>query len=112
VRRSKLKAWLLLAVFFGAGTSLPGLDALLFHWHVADQHAAAHVEPAGGCSAHAEHCTLGRTPPGSRAFGVLAAALRLLPARGPDVHRLPGQFPPGTSTPSLPHSRAPPAAMV
>jgi hypothetical protein len=112
MRRSKLRAWLLLAVFFGAGTSLPGLDALLFHWHVADQHAASHVEPAGGCSAHSDHCTLGRTPPGSRAFGVLAAALRLLPALQPVLRSPPGSRWLGLCTPSLPHSRAPPALMV
>lgn len=67
------RAVLLLAVFLTAGSSLPSLDGLLYHsGHEAVARSQAHVEPAGGCFNHAEHCTLGRTAPGSGAVGVAA----------------------------------------
>ena len=61
----RIRALLLLALFLGAGTSLPGLDATLYHWHPDRRADETHFDPAGGCGGHADHCTLGRTPTGS-----------------------------------------------
>jgi hypothetical protein len=69
----RARAVLLLAVFLTAGSSLPSLDGLLYHSASgAIARSQAHIEPAGGCLNHAEHCTLGRTAPGSGAVGVVA----------------------------------------
>lgn len=62
------RALFLLLVFLGAGTTLPGPDALLHHWdrpNPAEQ--GVHVEPAGGCASHAGHCALGRAATGAGA---------------------------------------------
>src|SRR6476660_3395414 len=70
---ARVRAWLLLALFLGAGTSLPSADALLHHLHPDPFAGRVHVEPTGGCAAHSDHCTLGtctsavrRTIPGGR----------------------------------------------
>ncbi len=79
MRASRSVALLLLAVFLGAGSSLPSLDALLFHWHAGAQTVERpHIEPAGGCSSHAEHCTLGQSGPGARAFLGRASLARMV----------------------------------
>lgn len=105
---ARVRAWLLLALFLGAGSSLPSPDALLFHMHPDPHSGRVHVEPLGGCTAHSEHCTLGRTPPGSRAAGALALVVRLAPGLGQASRKLPPA--PASSArvalPSLP--RAPP----
>jgi hypothetical protein len=108
-RSSRLSAILLLVVFLGAGSSLPSLDALLYHEHGPDRMAGlAHVEPAGGCTSHAEHCTLGLTAPGSSAWRApfLPAPIRTAERAEPtptserlSAHR----------TAPRPSSRAPPA---
>jgi hypothetical protein len=104
----RARAWLLLTLFLGAGTSLPSPDALLFHWRVDPTAGRIHVEPAGGCTAHGDHCTLGRTPPGSRAVAPLAIVAR----HTPDLRQASRQLPPApaftarVASPSLP--RAPP----
>jgi hypothetical protein len=109
---ARVRAWLLLALFLGAGTSLPSLDALLFHLHVDPLAGRVHVEPAGGCTAHADHCTLGRTSPGSRAVAPLVVAIRLAahvqsaPVRRPPVPALEARVA------LLPPSRAPPAPLA
>jgi len=108
----RVRAWLLLALFLGAGTSLPSADALLDHLHPDPSAGRVHVEPAGGCLAHSDHCTLGRTPPGSRAVASIAFVVRV----GQDDLA-------GTALPKsadirdagpalLPPSRAPPAPLV
>src|SRR5437773_2003487 len=74
---ARARAWLLLALFLGAGTSLPSADALLHHLHPDPFAGRVHVEPAGGCAAHSDHCTLGRTPPGSRAVASIAFVVRV-----------------------------------
>jgi hypothetical protein len=106
--RGRRRAWLLLALFLGAGTSLPSADALLHHLHAHPMAGRVHVEPLGGCTAHADHCTLGRTPPGSRAL----APLPLLPRVVHDeVARRPVQSGARLASaprPFLPPSRAPP----
>jgi hypothetical protein len=108
---ARVRAWLLLALFLGAGTSLPSLDALLFHLHPDPLASRVHVEPAGGCTAHAEHCTLGRTPPGSRAVASLAFAAELAPDIWPTPVRLPTAPALDARVASLPRPRAPPAPL-
>lgn len=109
---ARVRSWLLLALFLSAGTSLPSLDALLFHLHPDPMAGRVHVEPLGGCTSHSDHCTLGRTPPGSRAVAPLAIVARL----APDARRAPGPPPPAPAlaarAASLPRSRAPPAPLI
>jgi hypothetical protein len=109
---ARVRSWLLLALFLSAGTSLPSLDALLFHLHPDPTAGRVHVEPLGGCTSHSEHCTLGRTPPGSRAVAPLAIVTRL----ATDPPRNPGPPPPEPAldvrAASLPRSRAPPAPLT
>jgi len=104
----RLRAWLLLVLFLSAGTSLPGADALLNHQHA--ESFRVHFDPAGGCASHADHCTLGRTPPGSSAAVPVAFAARLafhggtrpsfgLPARPLDPR--PSLLPPSRAPPPL-----------
>ena len=104
----RARAWLLLTLFLGAGTSLPSPDALLFHWHVDPLAGLVHVEPAGGCTAHGDHCTLGRTPPGSRAVAPLAIVVRDTSDHRQSLRRLPPApvHAARVASPSLP--RAPP----
>jgi hypothetical protein len=79
-RLIRAKASLLLAVFLSAGTSLPSLDAVVYHHQGADaQRWLTHVEPAGGCLDHAEHCVLGRTAT-SGALATLAVEIKVEPA--------------------------------
>ena len=108
----RVRSWLLLTLFLSAGTSLPSLDALLFHLHPDPTAGRVHVEPAGGCTSHSERCTLGRTPPGSRAVAPLAIVARF--AR--DSRRAPSPPPPAPAldarAASLPRSRAPPAPLT
>ena len=57
----RLAAGLLLGVL-GSGFALPGLDELLYHRLPANVRAdLAHVDGAGGCDSHAEHCIAGPT---------------------------------------------------
>ena len=110
--RLRLRALLLLGVFLGAGTTLPSLDALMHHWGRSAPRAERHLEPAGGCVGHAEHCNLGRTAPGTGAVQTMAAAVRIEPSARPQ------RFP----TPAIPLiaayrgattlSRAPPAHLA
>jgi hypothetical protein len=109
---ARVRAWLLLALFLCAGTSLPSLDALLYHQRADPMAGRLHVEPAGGCTSHADHCTLGRTPPGSRAVMPLILVARL----ATDLRLAPALLPPAPGlTPraaSLPRSRAPPVQVA
>lgn len=102
-------ALLLLAVFLGAGTTLPGPDALLHHWGGSAVDYPTHVEAAGGCASHAEQCTLGRTATGASAALVAAPILRAAPpAAAAAVY--PGLLRAGhADLGRLPPSRAPPA---
>ena len=109
----RVRALLLLALFLGAGTSLPGLDAILYHWSSPERFAGdAHFDPAGGCGGHADHCTLGRTPPGSRSVQPRMAEIRLgLSLPSATTTRLVSRVivaPRGT----LPLTRGPPVASV
>lgn len=105
----QVRALLLLAVFFGAGTTLPSLDALLYHVRGPDlEGSRTHLEPAGPCPSHAAHCTLGRTAPGSR-----AVAGNNTTTRSETTPRTTRTSPPVTPSlvserDSLPQPRAPP----
>jgi len=109
----RAKALLLLAVFLGAVTSFPSLDALLHHGREADSFGNfTHVEPAGGCPSHAGHCTLGRTAPGSGADCPQAGAVHPETLAGVTGERVPA--PPTLAAPrgAIPQPRAPPAPLV
>jgi hypothetical protein len=111
-RRSHLlrvKAFLLLAVFLAAGTSLPSLDALVYHHGSADlERSQSHVEPAGGCLSHSDHCSLGRSASGSGAVATLSSVTRIEPASGPTHSCAPRIQPTCTDRSAIPQPRAPP----
>lgn len=105
----QVRALLLLAVFFGAGTTLPSLDALLYHAGGPDlEGSRIHLEPAGPCPSHAAHCTLGRTAPGSTSISGATTTVRAETA--PRATRtLPPATPSLVSQPdNLAQPRAPP----
>jgi hypothetical protein len=104
----RLISLLLLTVFLGAGTTLPGPDVLVHHWGVG-QNQRAHIEPAGGCSSHAGHCTLGRTATGAGASIADAPVLRTEPLAGTALRLVPPTVVAGADHITLPQSRAPPA---
>jgi hypothetical protein len=106
--KRRTRAWLLLILFLGAGTSLPSPDALLFHWRVDPLAGQVHIEPAGGCTAHGGHCTLGRTPPGSRATAARAIVVRHAPDFRQPLRRLPPASAPAARVASSSLPRAPP----
>jgi hypothetical protein len=105
----RIRALLLLALFLGAGTSLPGLDAVLYHQHPDGRADQIHFDPAGGCGGHADHCTLGRTPPGSRSLQPWAVDFRVVLGEAvPSVPALASRII-VASLRALPQPRAPPA---
>jgi hypothetical protein len=61
-RFQRLVAIVLLSAFGGSGLGLQELDALI---HPAARDSGpvgvAHLDPLGGCGAHAEHCVLARS---------------------------------------------------
>lgn len=111
-RLIRAKALLLLLVFLAAGTSLPSLDSLLFHQD-ADHpsRSLTHVEPAGGCLDHAEHCVLGRTATVASSVATPTVQIRLQPAGGP-VGRPTSKSLQSAEPAGTPHSRAPPVLIV
>jgi hypothetical protein len=90
---------LLLGVL-GSGFALPGLDELLYHRVPASARAdLAHVDRAGGCESHAEHCIAGPTLyaprlaapdspglPAPTAVADRAVAIPTSDPRSPDLH--------------------------
>jgi hypothetical protein len=109
---SRIRAFLLLALFLGAGTSLPGLDAVLYHHHPERQPDQVHYDPAGGCGGHADHCTLSRTPPGSQSVLPRVTVFRVITHEAvPAVQALVSRIIVGTLR-TLPQPRAPPALTV
>ena len=108
-RLIQTKALLLLLVFLSAGTSLPSLDALAYHGiDNSSERSRPHVEPAGGCASHTDHCTLGRTASGSGGVAAVGVVTRyevaVRPANQLSPHLLPICAEPG----ALPRTRAPP----
>jgi hypothetical protein len=108
----RARAWLLLFLFLGAGTSLPSIDALLFHWRADPLAGRLHVEPAGGCTSHAERCTLRRTPPSSRSLAALATPARTALPLEPSRRPAPATPALDSRATLLPLPRAPPAPLV
>jgi hypothetical protein len=106
----RLRAWLLLVLFLGAGTSLPGADALFNHRHA--ESFRVHFDPAGGCASHADHCTLGRMPPGSSSAVPVGFAARLALAAQAAHTAAPAARPLQARRSLLPPSRAPPALTI
>jgi hypothetical protein len=114
-RRSALlraKAFLLLAVFLSAGTSLPSLDALAYHSATEFDRVQSHVEPAGGCLDHSGHCVLGRTASGSGAVVIVVRGVRIEPSHRPEPTRLPAGPHTKADRGIVPQPRAPPASIV
>jgi hypothetical protein len=106
----RIRAWLLLALFLSAGTTLPSPDALVNHRHA--ELFRVHFDPAGGCAGHADHCTLGRTPPGSRAVAPVAFAAGLDLDGCTQASRVPAARPLDARPSLLRPSRAPPAPLI
>jgi hypothetical protein len=103
------KASLLLAVFLSAGTSLPSLDALVYHHGAAVlERSQSHVEPAGGCLSHSDHCSLGRSASGSGAVATLSSVTRLEPVSSPSRPSAPRIQPTCADRSAIPQPRAPP----
>jgi hypothetical protein len=82
-RALQIKAFLLLLAFLSSGTTLPSLDAIIYHSGSSELETRSHVEVAGGCVDHAGHCELGRTPPGSNAVAALAGPVHSEPLPQP-----------------------------
>jgi hypothetical protein len=109
-RRIRLKAFLLLAVFLSAGTTLPSLDGLLLHDGEPGR-AQTHVEPAGGCLDHAQHCAVGRTAAGNGALAASTTEVRAAAATPPaDSHFTLSVLDSGIA--GAPNSRAPPVSLA
>jgi hypothetical protein len=110
-RRIQAKAVLLLAVFLSAGSTLPSLDGLLFHGGAGEPRAQIHIEPAGGCLEHGQHCALGRTAPGAGALVALATEVRAAPPP-PPAHSSTGPSVFDSGIAGAPNSRAPPVSLA
>ncbi|MEP7227764.1 MAG: hypothetical protein ABI785_10420 [Gemmatimonadales bacterium] len=107
-RLRRAKALFLLAVFLSAGTSLPSLDALVYHSDAPLDRSQSHVEPTGGCLSHSDHCSLGRSASGSSAVATLSGVTRLEPvpsATRPCARR---DQPACADRSAIPQPRAPP----
>ena len=62
--QSFVRRWaaVLLLGVLGSGFALPGLDEALYHRLPGNERSdRAHVDGAGGCDSHAEHCIAGPT---------------------------------------------------
>jgi hypothetical protein len=109
----RVKASLLLAVFLVAGTSFPSLDAVLYHSQGPDaQRWQTHVEVAGDCLDHSEHCALGRTAPGSSAVAEPDGPIHTQLIGRPTSLRLPAQPHIEADRRIAPQPRAPPAPLI
>ncbi len=108
---ARLRA-LLLALLFGAGNvGLPAADALLDHASGgAHGGARVHLEAAGGCRNHADHCPLGRLLSTFRAQGRAGQSLRIPAAHGPIGPRLDATSALPRSSRVPPPSRGPPGS--
>jgi hypothetical protein len=112
-RSLRVNAFLLLAVFLTAGTSLPSLDAIVYHHQGADAAPwQTHVESAGDCLDHTQHCGLGRTAPGSSAVEGQAGTIRIEPVARSPRRRLLLQSSFYTYRGSTANPRAPPAPLA
>lgn len=107
--RQRLVAFLLLTIFLGAGTTLPGPDVLFHHLDGHADQQRVHFDPAGGCAGHVEECTLGRAATGASAAIAQAPVLHTAAAETPSlaVRSAVGVVPADLA--AAPRSRAPPA---
>jgi hypothetical protein len=106
----QVNAIALLAIFLSAGTSLPTLDALVYHHQAAEVGKwHSHLEPAGGCVDHGGHCSLGRTAAGSGAVAALTGEVRDQEPSQASPRILPSQPPASIARVFTPQPRAPPA---
>ena len=105
-------AVLLLGVL-GSGFALPGLDEVLYHRLPGNAHAdLAHVDRAGGCDSHAEHCIAGPTLYAPR---LAASASPKLPAPTAVADRAPAILksdPRSSDLHTLQQPRAPPTDLT
>ena len=109
----RVKAFLLLAIFLAAGTSLPSLDALAYHGESEETaRSQTHVEPAGGCLSHIDNCTLGRGAPGSGAGLTGCCELRLVDTPVIPHHAVHVLPPLAADLFGIPQPRAPPVRFV
>jgi len=106
----RLRALFLALVFLGGGTSLPSFDVLLYHLHGEPSRSTAHVEPAGGCTAHEGHCGIGCPASAAGALAAQASTPLVLASEPTSLFRSPQSAP-------APHiwrlgfdSRAPPVS--
>ena len=107
----QVKAFLLLAVFLSAGTSLPSLDAVLYHHGAELDRSQSHIEPAGSCLEHSGHCVLGRTATGSGADVTPTTVVKVqLASRQARPVTAQSFF--SADPTSNPNSRAPPVLLV
>ena len=105
----RAKAFLLLTIFLSAGTSLPSLDSLVYHHSAAElDRSQTHVEPAGGCLSHSDHCSLGRSASGSGAVGTPSSVTRLDPVPSPFRPCARRVQPTRADRSTIPQPRAPP----
>jgi hypothetical protein len=112
LHRLRVRASVLLAVFLSAGTSLPSVDGLLFHQDGSEPgRAQTHVEPAGGCLDHANHCVLGRTATGSGADVTPLTEVPVELASRPALSVAAQSLLSADAT-GLPNSRAPPVLLA
>jgi hypothetical protein len=107
--RHRLRALLLVTLFVTGNFGLPATDILLEHSLGPHPASQVHLEPAGGCRNHAEHCVLsrllndlGQQSPSSAVAGTFTVAEAPRP-RSADLWSAPPR------TPTNHHSRAPPA---
>ncbi|HUF36252.1 MAG TPA: hypothetical protein VMN37_09890 [Gemmatimonadales bacterium] len=111
IRRSV--ALLLFTVFLGAGTTLPGADALVHHWGGGGvEEQRPHLDPAGGCAGHTDSCTLGRTATGAGATLGHAATVRLEASGSAPHASAPDLRLPAAGRGALPQPRAPPVPVA
>jgi hypothetical protein len=110
--RQRLVAFLLLGVFLGAGTSVPGPDVLFHHLNGHADQLRTHLDPAGGCGGHAERCTLGRAATGAGAAITPAPVLSTRATETPPPALAAAVGTVSADLAALPHSRAPPAHVV
>lgn len=103
-----IKAFLLLAVFLSAGTSLPSLDAVVYHSAAELDRSQSHVESAGGCLSHSDDCSLGRTASGSGAVATVRGVTRLEPVLSPPPSCAQRLQPACADRSAIPQPRAPP----
>jgi hypothetical protein len=107
-RLLRARAFLLLAVFLSAGSSLPSLDALVYHRGATELgRSQSHVEPAGGCASHTDHCSLGRSASGSGAVATLSNVSRIEPVSRPTHPFVPRAQPACDDRSAIPQPLAP-----